>query len=160
MGDSSPQHPRQGLHYIPPADWCARGGKSAYDRPEIISAYIQREVDLKRMAPLLSLPAKKNKPDKWRLIVDLSSPEGYSMNDAIRRDLCSVLYTSVDKAVVLAQSLGQGCLLAKLDLKEAYRAVPVHPSDQCLLAVSWNGTTYLDRALPFGLRSAPKLFLR
>jgi hypothetical protein len=141
---------------------CKRNLKSAYDRPEIISAYIQREVDLKRMAPLLSLPAtaslqvtpfgaipKKNKPDKW--------PEGYSVNDAIRRDLCSVLYTSVDKAVVLAQSLGQGCLLAKLDLKEAYRAVPVHHSDQCLLAVSWNGTTYLDRALPFGLRSAPKL---
>jgi hypothetical protein len=134
--------------------------KSAYDCPEIISAYIQREVDLKRMAPFPSLPAtasqqvspvgaipKKNKPDKWRLIVDLSSPEGHSVNDAIRRDLCSVLYTSVDKAVVLAQSLGQGCLLAKLDLKEA----SVHPSDQCLLAVSWNGTTYLDRALPFGL---------
>ena len=34
-----------------------RNLKSAYDRPEIISAYIQREVDLKRMAPLLSLPA-------------------------------------------------------------------------------------------------------
>ena len=145
-----------------------RNLKSAYDRPEIISAYIQHEVDLKRMAPLPATASlhvspfgaipKKNKPDKWRLIVDLSSPEGHSVNDAIRRDLCSVLYTSVDKAVVLAQSLGQGYLLAKLDLKDAYRAVPVHPSDQCLLAVSWNGTTYLDRALPFGLRSAPKLF--
>ena len=161
---------QEGAHFKP----VRRNLKSAYDRPEIISAYIQREVDLKRMAPLLSQPAmmaplslqvspfgaipKKNKPDKWRLIVDLSSPEGHSVNDAIRRDLCSVLYTSVDQAVVLAQSLGQGCLLAKLDLKEAYRAVPVHPSDQCLLAVSWNGTTYLDRALPFGLRSAPKLF--
>ena len=54
--------------------------------------------------------------------------------------------------------LGEGCLLVKLDLKEVYRAVPVHPSDQRLLAVLWQGTTYLDRALPFGLRSAPKLF--
>ena len=51
-----------------------------------------------------------------------------------------------------------GLPLSKTGPKEAYRAVPVHPSDQCLLAVSWNGTTYLDRALPFGLRSAPKLF--
>ena len=101
---------------------------------------------------------KKYKPDKWRLIVDLSSPKGYSVNDAIASELCSVSYTSVDRAVDFVRHLGEGCLLAKLDLKEAYRAVPVHPSDQRLLAVSWQGTTYLDRALPFGLRSAPKLF--
>ena len=64
----------------------------------------------------------------------------------------------MDRAVDFVKHLGEGCLLAKLDLKEAYRAVPVHPSDQRLLAVLWQGTTYLDRALPFGLRSAPKLF--
>ena len=57
-----------------------------------------------------------------------------------------------------AQSLGKGCLMAKQDLKEAYHAVPIHPSDQKLLAVSWKGATYIDRVLPFGLRSAPKLF--
>ena len=147
----SSQHPRQGLHYIPPADWCARGGKSAYDRPEIISAYIQREVDLKRMAPLLYLPAtaslqvspfgaipKKNKPEKCRLIVDLSSPEGYSVNAAIHRDLCSVLYTSVDKAVVLAQSLGQGCLLAKLGLQGS-PSPPVGPMPTGSL-MEWNNS--------------------
>ena len=50
------------------------------------------------------------------------------------------------------------CLLVKPDLKEAYRAVPVHPSDQRLLAVTWSGSTYIDKALPFGLRSAPKIF--
>ena len=151
----------------------ARNLKSAYDRPDIISAYLQREVELGRLLALPSLPRlsppllqispfgaipKKYKPDKWRLIVDLSSPKGYSVNDAIASELCSVSYTSVDRAVDFVKHLGEGCLLAKLDLKEAYRAVPVHPSDQRLLAVLWQGTTYLDRALPFGLRSAPKLF--
>ena len=150
-----------------------RNRGSAYTKPDVISAYLAREVNLGRMTPLPTVPPlappllqlspfgiipKKNKPDKWRLIVDLSSPEGHSVNDAIREDLCSVSYASVDHAVELAKSLGRGALLAKLDLKEAYRAVPVHPSDQRLLAVSWNGTTYLDKALPFGLRSAPKLF--
>ena len=53
---------------------------------------------------------------------------------------------------------GRGALMAKTDLKSAYRHVPVHPADQHLLGIEWNGTTYLDRALPFGLRSAPKLF--
>ena len=27
-----------------------------------------------------------------------------------------------------------------------------------MLAIQWEGQTYLDTALPFGLRSAPKLF--
>ena len=61
-------------------------------------------------------------------------------------------------AVRLIRTLGRGCLLAKLDLKEAYRAVPVHPSDQRLLGVAWDDTVYIDKALPFGLRSAPKIF--
>jgi len=45
-----------------------------------------------------------------------------------------------------------------MDLKEAYRSVPVHPTDRPLPVVQWQGTTFLDGALPFGLRSAPKLF--
>ena len=49
-------------------------------------------------------------------------------------------------------------LLIKLDLKHAYCIVPVHPDDHQLLGVTWKGHTYIDRALPFGLRSAPKNF--
>ena len=48
--------------------------------------------------------------------------------------------------------------MAKLDLKSAYRMVPVHSEDQHLLGIEWNGALYIDHALPFGLRSAPKLF--
>ena len=36
--------------------------------------------------------------------------------------------------------------------------VPVHPDDQPLLGIKWQGKVYLDAALPFGLRSAPKIF--
>ena len=48
--------------------------------------------------------------------------------------------------------------MAKTDLSSAYRHVPVHPDDQHLLGIEWNGVAYIDKALPFGLRSAPKLF--
>ena len=34
----------------------------------------------------------------------------------------------------------------------------MHPLDYHLLAVRWCENTYVDRALPFGLRSAPKIF--
>lgn len=36
--------------------------------------------------------------------------------------------------------------------------VPVHPQDQQLLGIKWQGGVFCDRALPFGLRSAPLLF--
>lgn len=49
-------------------------------------------------------------------------------------------------------------MLAKMDLKNAYRVVPVHADDHPLLAIRWGGETYIDTALPFGLRSAPKIF--
>lgn len=54
--------------------------------------------------------------------------------------------------------LGKGTQLVKLDIKDAYRIVPVHPADYHLLGVAWRGNIYVDRALPFGLRSAPKIF--
>ena len=36
--------------------------------------------------------------------------------------------------------------------------MPIHPQDRPLLAMQWEGVTYLDGTLPFGLRSAPKIF--
>ena len=51
-----------------------------------------------------------------------------------------------------------GSLLAKFNIANAYRAVPVHPADRLLLGLSLWGDTLVDGALPCGLRSAPKLF--
>ena len=99
----------------------------------------------------------KRHSDKWRLVVDLSSPRGRSVNDGISPALCSLQYASIDNAVDLIMYLGRSTELVKLDLSNAYRIVPVHPDDQPLLGISWQGNTYLDRSLPFGLKSAPKI---
>jgi hypothetical protein len=48
------------------------------------------------------------------------------------------------------------CRLPKVDIQEAYRAVPVYPSDRRLLGLTLEGTTFIDKVLPFGLRSVPK----
>ncbi len=42
-----------------------------------------------------------------------------------------------------------------MDIKSAYRNVPVHPEDRVLLGMTWEGNLFVDAALPFGLRSAP-----
>ena len=36
--------------------------------------------------------------------------------------------------------------------------IAVHPSNHHRLGIMWEGTTYVDRCLPFGLRSVPKIF--
>ena len=133
------------------------------DRVERLGRIQRLSADDEALLPTLQISPfgvipKRNRPGKWRLIIDLSSPHGHSINDTISKDLSSISYTSLNNAATFIQHLDPGCLLAKLDLKEAYRAVPVHPANQPRLAVRWNNTAFLDRALPFGLCSAPKLF--
>ena len=139
--------------------------------PDIVSDYLTREVALHRMwrcptvvvpkgvhlSPLGIIP-KKNKPGKWRMIVDLSSPQGASINDGISSEVASLQYTSIDHLAALVVAEGRGSYLVKADIQEAYRMVPVHSEDQHLLGVQWNGSVYIDKVLPFGLRSAPKIF--
>ncbi len=76
---------------------------------------------------------------KWRLILDLSSPEGSSVNDGIDSDFCSMRYTSIDEAAKVIVMAGTGSYLAKVDIKQAYRMVPVHPEDRLLLGMAWEG---------------------
>ena len=80
------------------------------------------------------------------------------MNDGIAPELCSLQYATVDNAVEIIKTLGRDAQLVKLDIKDAYRIVPTHPADYPLLGIRWRDAIYIDRALPFGLRSAPKLF--
>ena len=92
------------------------------------------------------------------MIVDLSFPRNHSVNDSISRELSSISYATVDDAIQCILQLGTGTELVKLEHKNAYHIVPVHPQDHHLLAVRWEGRMYIDRALPFGLRSAPNIF--
>lgn len=76
------------------------------------------------------------------------------MNDGIFKHHRSMSYESIDDVTECILALGQGSLLAEMDIKEAYRNVPVHPDDRHLLAVRWKGVVYVNKVLPFGLRSS------
>ena len=143
---------------------------AAHAHPEVVDNYIKRELALRRISVVppeahnfihtssFGVIPKKSQPGKWRLIVDLSSPPYASVNDHISRELSSLTYVSVDDAAAHILKSGQGCLLAKLDISEAYRIIPIHPRDRFLLGMRWRQSKYVDCCLPFGLRSAPKLF--
>ena len=50
--------------------------------------------------------------------------------------------------------------MMKLDLKDAYYSVPIHPDHRRFLRFVFNGKTFELQCLPFGLRSAPRAFTR
>lgn len=143
---------------------------SASQHPEAINDYLRVEVQKRRVLGPVDLTPERmqisrfgvvpkgHQTGRWRLILDLSYPEGASVNDGIDPALCSLSYTSVDWAARMVLGTGRGALLAKLDLESAYRMIPVHPDDRHLLGMMWNNELFIDSALPFGLRSAPKVF--
>ena len=146
---------------------------SANAHQEVVSAYLDQELKLGRIAlvgsqeiaqqmgvhvsPFGVVP-KKGKPNKWRLILDLSAPTGGSVNDGISKEECSLQYTSVSEVAAKCVQLGAGTLMEKMDIQQAYRNVPVAPEDRRLLGMKWQGKVYIDKVLPFGLRSAPLIF--
>ena len=67
----------------------------------------------------LGLVPKAHQHNRWRLIYDLSSPHGGSVNDGISPELCFLQYARVDDVVTIIQQLGRGTQLVKLDLKDA-----------------------------------------
>ena len=143
---------------------------SALANPTPVS-YIQTEIEAVRLIgpvnksdyPNIDIShfgviPKRSQPGKWRLILDLSFPSGFSVNDAINSELSSMKYATVDDAAKLVLVLGKGTRMAKLDIAHAYRNIPVHPDDRHLFGMVWNSQLFIDTVLPFGLRSAPKIF--
>lgn len=144
--------------------------RSVEEHEDVVERYIQGEREAGRLLGPLKLsnyPAAqvspfgvipKSEPGQWRLIVDLSAPAQHSVNDGIAKELCSLVYVTVDDIAERVLAMGIGAMMAKFDLKAAYRNVPVHPDDRELLGMVWRDQLFVDMVLPFGLRSAPKIF--
>ena len=60
--------------------------------------------------------------------------------NGIDKHLCLLTYILVDNITVQVVRLGRGTKLAKMDVKSAYRLVPVHPQDHVLLRMQWKQT--------------------
>ena len=155
---------------------------SAKNNPTPIARELERELSLNRKAgpfleppfpnfvgsPMGAVPKKHSKPQKWRIINDLSWPAGQSVNDGISKEQYTCSYDSLDLAISQLKLLGPNTLMSKLDLSDAFRHILVHKNDWELLGSTWpieiNGETrlgyFFDMFLPFGLRSSPALFLK
>ncbi|MEW8546060.1 MAG: reverse transcriptase domain-containing protein [Candidatus Thiodiazotropha sp.] len=110
-----------------------------------------------KISPLNSLP-KKDTLER-RVILDLSYPKGYSVNDHIDKEFylgekMEAVYPKVDDFIQIIKAKGPGCFLFKKDLRRAYRQIPICPSSYNLVAFSWNKHVFFDTVLSMGLRSA------
>lgn len=99
---------------------------SASQHPGPVVDYLEKELAANRVVNVphefqkgiqvsrFGVIPKSSQPGKWRLILDLSSPEGRSVNDGIDPVLCSMSFATVDSAVARILDLGRNTLLAKL----------------------------------------------
>ena len=142
---------------------------TTYTHPHIIDAAIAKECTAGRLAGPYTTPPLPHfrcsglgvvpkKDGSWRVIYHLSAPHSRSINDFIDPSRFSLSYCTVDHAIAIINKLGPRCLLGKIDLKNAFRLIPVRRQDWHLLGIQWQGSYYVDKCLLFGLRSAPYLF--
>lgn len=92
------------------------------------------------------------------MIMHLSAPRLHSINDGLDKEPYLLHYSTIDDATRLIKAAGRGCYLAKIDLKRAFRLIPIAKCDWELLGIHWDNNFYFNKQLPFGLRSAPFLF--
>ena len=94
----------------------------------------------------------------YRLIHHLSHPAGSSTNDNIPEDLCTVQYQTIENAIAHIRALGQGCFMAKTDIAEAFRIIPILPAQYQLFGLCWRGQYYYDKCLAMGCSSSRQIF--
>ena len=145
---------------------------SIHNHMDVIDKYIDKEISAGRVREItgnlppsffcspLGLTPKKRDGEQtgWRMIFDLSCPQGQSVNDGIPREFGTLQYESFQHALQLVAQAGPNSLLLKKDLKTAFRQVGISPLDWHLFIFSWREKYYIDMYLAFGLRTSPRIY--
>ena len=142
---------------------------SCNEAPHVIDEYVAKELsagrlvgpfpstssEVQHISPIGLIPKKS--PGEFRVIHHLSFPTGESVNDHIPRAHTAVQYGSIEDAVSLISGLNHP-FLAKTDIVNAFRMIPIAPAETPLLGFRWRGQIYADRALPMGCSSSSQIF--
>ena len=129
---------------------------------ELIRDRLTKEIKLGRMwgpfnqplfkhlmcSPVGLVPKKDT--EEMRMIMHLSYRYGESINDFINEDKTSTSYQQFDDAIRLVQKFGQGCFMAKGDVKSAFKLAPMRYKDLECLGIFFKEQFYIDLTLPFG----------
>ena len=138
---------------------------TASTHAHIVTQFLMKECRAGHMAGPYPQPPLPNlwcsglgvvpKDGGWRVICHLSAPTGTRINDYIDPAQYTLHYCTIDSAIAIINNLGPNALMGKIDLKNAFRQIPVRREDWHLLGIQWQGMWYVDKCLPLGLRSSP-----
>jgi hypothetical protein len=144
--------------------------------PETLPAFIRNELALGRVSgpfslqhppselfmvnPLGLVEKHDTNPIEYRVITHHSAPHGSSVNNGIDRHEFKISFDTLKHAVRWIRYFGVGALMFKIDIKEAYRILPVHPVAQMRQGMAHDDKLYFDKALAFGSRSSCGIFCR
>lgn len=107
---------------------------------------IQENSELALLNPMFTIA----QAEKIRPILDLRAVNGSLPNKTFRME-------GLKDAKRLMQRNFWFC---KVDLKDAYLSIGMHPQSQRFLGFNHQGKTYAFKRLPFGLNTAPRIFTR
>lgn len=162
-----------GVLVQPSVSYVSRNLRSALDEPDTVSTLLERELQMGYViGPFKSPPfsvfrtspigvATRKYSGKKRLIFDLSAPHSGpfpSINSLIPPEPFSLHYATVDHAIKLIKTAGRGAWLSKADISDAFKIVPIHPSQWNLFGVKWASNFYFAVRLAFGCKSSPSIF--
>ncbi|CAG8590562.1 16984_t:CDS:2 [Gigaspora margarita] len=103
---------------------------------------------------------KDTDPKVYWVISHLSALFEANVNDGIDRIEFTTQYENISHTVQWITLYGKGYLLSKVNIKDAYRILPVHPVNQVLQSLMFEGQLYFDKALAFGNRASREIFCR
>ena len=145
--------------------------KCAFEFSHVIDKKLQRELALDRiLGPFNEQPAipsyrisplgvvPKKVPGEFRVIHNLSYPDGESVNDYIPKEFATVQYATIQNAISVIKEADSIVFMAKVDIEAAFRSIPISPKDSPLLGFQWRGSYYMDAVLPMGCSSSCSIF--
>ena len=103
-------------------------------------------------SPLLTCPKDGN---KRRVILDVSYPNGQSVNDRVERlkfdgSNFKLKFPSIDNIVDRINCVKGEVRLSKVDVARAFWNLRVDPANAMKLGIRWKGSYYLDGSAAFG----------
>ena len=99
------------------------------------------------LSPVFIIPKRSG---KLRMILNMKEINTFIPEERFRMETLATILPAI----------GPEDVAISLDLRDAYFHVPIHPTSRNFLGFSLQGETFRYRALPFGLKPAPRVFTR
>ena len=150
----------------------ALNAPSAYDNgrrvTDAIASWVQKGFafgpvkpeDVPKDAKFSGLMTREKPDGSVRIIINLSSPAGISVNDGICSDEFPTTMSSTRKWLEVLQRTGRQSTFCKVDWSEAYKHISVCSADIALQWFEWAGRCFAELCLVFGCSSSAGIYDR